>query len=124
MNDAIFATVETLSNEGRQVCLLQAHQGWVLRISQDALALYRSRQALDDPLGNGCVGYCAIPVALQPYWQERDGYVASRQAGFVGLNGGAALFVRPDGIALYPSAQAALANVQLCHFLSFESLTV
>jgi hypothetical protein len=89
---------------------LHFHRGQVLKISADAVALYRDRAAVEDPLGNGVIGHELIPDPLHPGFDPETGYVREQRAGFVGLQGGAVLFIRPDGIALYDSADNALRN--------------
>lgn len=102
--------------------LLHFHQGMVLLIGADAVGLYRDRRAVDDPLANGLVGYEPIPEPLRPAFAEPDGYVAEQLSGYIGLRSGAALFIRPDGIALYPSGQDALRNLNCCWVIPFPPL--
>lgn len=107
----IVARHETRNLDQRgPVNLLHFHQGMVLMVSATAVGLYRDAKALEDPLGNGALGYEAIPESLQSVWQPELGYVADQRAGFVGLQSGAVLFIRPDGIALYDDGAAALRN--------------
>ena len=81
--DTIISRQETLSLPARgPVNLLHFHQGMVLLIGADAVGLYRDRRAVEDPLANGLVG----------------------------LRSGAAMFIRPDGVALYASSLDALHN--------------
>lgn len=108
-----------LSDERGNVTLLHFHQGMVVLIGADAIGLYRDAAALTDPLGNGVLGYEPIPPALAPSWQEESGYVETHTSGFVGLHNGAALFIRPDGIALYPSPNDALHNRNACWLIPF-----
>ena len=98
--DTIISRQETLSLPARgPVNLLHFHQGMVLLIGADAVGLYRDRRAVEDPLANGLVGY-----------EEPDGYVVEQMSGFIGLRSGAAMFIRPDGVALYASSLDALHN--------------
>jgi hypothetical protein len=109
--DTIIDQQENLSLPPRgNVTLLHFHQGMVLLVGEDAVGLYRDRVAIDDPLANGVIGYETIPAPLQPQWSEECGFVQEHQSGFVGLNEGGVLFIRPDGVALYPSGMHALQN--------------
>ncbi|MCK0536237.1 hypothetical protein [Alcanivorax quisquiliarum] len=111
MTDAIIHSHERATVAGHgQVNLLHFHHQSVLMITAQAVGLYRDRAALDDPLGNGALGFELIPAALRPVWEQHCGYVREQMAGFIGLTSGAVLFVRPDGIALYPDATRALHN--------------
>ena len=115
--DTIIARQEVLSLPARgSVNLLHFHQGMVLLVGADAVALYRDRRAVEDPLANGLVGYQPIPDALCPLYLEPDGYVAEQSSGYIGLNSGAVLFVRPDGVALYASGEDTLRNRD-CHWV-------
>ena len=118
--DTIIAQREVLSLPARGAMnLLHFHRGMVLVVGADAVGLYRDRRAVDDPLANGLLGYEAIPAALRPAFIEPDGYIAEQVSGFIGLSSGAALFVRPDGIALYPSRRDALHNHARCWMIPF-----
>lgn len=110
MSDMIVAQQETIDAGGHQASLLHFHRGQVLRILSDSVALYRDRASVDDPLGNGVVGHELIPAPLRPRFEVESGFVREQRAGFVGLHGGAVLFIRPDGIALYDDAGNALRN--------------
>lgn len=109
MSDAVIQSRECAIVTGHgDVNLLHFHDQAVLMVCADAVGLYRNRGALHDPLGNGVLGYELIPVPLRPAWQPQCGFVREQVAGFVGLTSGAVLFIRPDGIALYPDSSHAL----------------
>lgn len=110
MNDMIVAHQEIIDSVERPASLLHFHYGQVLRIAHDAVALYRDRVSVDDPLGNGVIGHELIPAHLYPDFFAASGFVREQKAGFISLHGGAVLFIRPDGIALYDDAQSALQN--------------
>ncbi|MEP5231179.1 hypothetical protein [Alcanivorax sp.] len=121
--DTIIDQQENLSLPPRgNVTLLHFHQGMVLLVGEDAVGLYRDRVAIDDPLANGVIGYETIPPSLQPQWSEECGFVHEHQSGFVGLNGGGAIFIRPDGVALYPSGMHALQNRDMSWLIPFPPL--
>lgn len=102
------------------VNLMYFHQGQVLLVSASAVGLYRDKDALTDPFGNGALGYEAIPEKLAPQWLPEQGYVAEQRAGYVGLNSGAVLFIRPDGVALYDDGMAALRNLNPYWLIPFS----
>ena len=104
------------------VNLLHFHNGMVLMISATAVVLYRDRKHIGDPLGNGVIGFEAIPEPLRPSFSDAAGYVSQYVSGFVGLTSGAALFIRPDGIALYPDNQAALHNRAMQWLIPFGGM--
>lgn len=109
----IVARQETRNLDQRgPVNLLHFHQGQVLMISATAVGLYRDAVAVDDPLGNGAIGYEPIPSVLQASWDPDLGFVTDQRAGYVGLSSGAVLFIRPDGIALYDDGMSALRNLK------------
>lgn len=115
--DTIIARQDNITHSARgRITQLHFHQGMVLLVGGDAVALYRDITAVDDPLANGLIGYEALPLELAPTWHDDSGFVREHQSGYVGLHGGAVLFIRPDGIALYASGQDALRNIN-CHWL-------
>jgi len=48
--------------------------------------------------------------------------VNEHQSGYVGLNGGGVIFIRPDGVALYPSGMHALQNRDMSWLIPFPPL--
>ncbi|MCG8394487.1 MAG: hypothetical protein MI745_15520 [Pseudomonadales bacterium] len=121
--DTIIDRQENLELPGRgAVTLLHFHQGMVLLVGEDAIGLYRDRVAIDDPLANGVIGYETIPPSLQPQWQADCGYVREHTSGFVGLNNGGVIFIRPDGVALYPTGPDALQNRDMSWLIPFPPL--
>lgn len=120
MTDTIVAQQEIADIPGRgRVNLLHFHQGMVLMISREAVGLYRNRAAVTDPLGNGVIGYQTIPEPLRGEEDAEQAHVTRQTSGYVGLTSGAVLFIRPDGIGLYPDNNSALNNrdrVWLIHF--------
>lgn len=104
-----------------QVNLMYFHRGQVLLVSAERIGLYRDEAALDNPFGNGVLGYEAIPVSLRPVWHDELGYVREQRAGYVCLTSGAVLFIRPDGIALYDNASGALHNRGLHWLMPFSA---
>ena len=123
MSDTIIACRELCELSARgTVNLLHFHTGSVLLIGAEAAGLYRDRQAVEDPLGNGTLGYERFPLSLQPEFVSGIGYVREQLSGFVGLTSGAVLFIRPDGVGLYPDNTAALENRELQWLLPFDPL--
>lgn len=120
MTDAIIHSQERATVAGHgDVNLLHFHHQTVLMISAEAVGLYRNSAALHDPLGNGVLGFELIPAYLHPAWEPQCGYVREQLAGFVSLTSGAVLFIRPDGIALYPDSTSALHNRALQWLIPF-----
>ena len=121
MADTIIAESKCCELPGRgPVNLLHFHSGPVLMITGAAAGLYRDRPAVEDPLGNGTLGYEPFPAELTPPWEPEHGYVREQLSGYIGLTSGAALFIRPDGVALYPDNQSALRNRAMQWLLPFD----
>ena len=117
MSDIIIAKREVCNLPGKGlVDLLYFHEDKVLLISAQAIGLYQSRAAVEDPLGNGVLGYEIIPENLQATADEQGSVVQEQRAGYVKLNSGAVVFIRPDGVALYDDGPSALRNLNM-HFL-------
>lgn len=95
--------------DGRVVDIAQLINGQFLAISQDALALYRTAEAIHDPLGNGLLGSVSIPIEhhLQP---EQGGYLLMHKAGYVGLSHGMTLLITLNDVQLFANRNDALRN--------------
>lgn len=121
MVDNIVARHEVTELPGRgPVDLLHFHKGMVLMVAGTAVGLYRDPAAVTDPLGNGLIGFESIPEALQSDPAEQPGHITEQISGFVGLASGAVIFIRPDGVALYPDRTSALNNRDMCWIIRFE----
>lgn len=108
-----------LPERGR-VNLLHFHQDMVLMISGSAVGLYRDRRAVEDPLGNGLIGFEPIPEFLRGEPDPQAGWVTEQTSGYIRLSSGAALFIRPDGVALFPDAGSALRNRDMQWLIRFD----
>lgn len=89
--------------------LLHFHTGQVLAIDSDTLAFYRDRGSIDDPLGNGLIGYASLPQDQQLSF-DSETWVATHASGFVGLYNGFVILILPNEARLYASNEDALRN--------------
>ena len=92
---------------GINVDLAALQNGTVLAISADALALYRSFDAVGDALGNGLIASVTLPHTLPA---ENDRLVLEHRAGYVGLTGGFVLLITLNDVQLFGSKEDALRN--------------
>ena len=92
---------------GINVDLAALQNGTVLAISADALALYRSFDAVGDALGNGLIASVTLPHTLPA---ENDRLVLEHRAGYVGLAGGFVLLITLNDVQLFGSKEDALRN--------------
>jgi hypothetical protein len=121
MSDNVVAHQEVTELAGRgRVNLLHFHRGMVLMVAATAVGLYRNPEAVNDPFGNGLIGYEAIPEDLQGEAEAPDGQVLEQQSGYVRLASGGVIFIRPDGVGLYPDTRSALNNRDLYWIIPFE----
>ncbi len=98
----------TLTNNEPAECL-EFHNGLVLLLTQNTLAMFKSIASVNDPLGNGLIASTELtPEHLLT--MENEAFIKSFRAGFVGLTDGKALLVTPNHIQLFPSANDALRN--------------
>lgn len=86
---------------------LTFRNGSVLVISENALAFYKSMEAIQDPLGNGLLEMAEL---TSPILAGKNGFVLEYRAGFVGLENDLALLITPNDIQLFPSKDDALRN--------------
>lgn len=92
---------------GINVDLAALQNGTVLAISADALALYRSFDAVGDALGNGLIASVTLPHTFPA---ENDRLVLEHRAGYVGLAGGFVLLITLNDVQLFGSKEDALRN--------------
>lgn len=101
----IIATCEWLPDS--QIQHLVFRNGSVLAISHDALAYYKSIEAISDPLGNGLLEMAELTDCLEA---SDQGFVEEYRAGFVGLTQNKVLLITPNDIQLFGSKEDALRN--------------
>ncbi len=121
--DSIIAhtSCERLRDEPAQ--LLHLHNGMVIALTPRALACFRDRAALHDPLGNGLLSFTALPDDLNIRFDE--GFcVATHSAGFVGLVDGKAMLIAPFKIRLYTDNHDALRGLNCLAELELPSIDV
>ena len=91
----------------------------VLVVTNEALGLYRNRNAIDDPLGAGRLDYVELefPMLTEPEEEPPHSktpvghYVIEYQAGYIGLVSARVLLITPKNIQLFGDKQDALRNV-------------
>jgi len=89
--------------------ILTFHNDLTLVLSEQTLAMFKDRNSVNDPLGNGLI----TTVQLEPEDQLKmiEGKIVKNyQSGFVGLMDGRAILVTPNVIQLFPTANDALKN--------------
>lgn len=90
-----------------QMQQLLFRNGSVLVISSEALAYYKSIEAISDPLGNGLVELVELSSPVHP---SENGFVLEYRAGFVGLTDDFVLLITPNDIQLFADKNDALRN--------------
>ena len=106
-SDLIVRTEQRQLPSGVPVDLAGLQNGTVLAIGADALALYRSFEAVGDALGYGLIASVTLPCTLA----AEDGcFVLEHRAGYVGLAGGFVLLITLNDVQLFSSKEDALRN--------------
>jgi len=104
----LIAAVEHISlANGTAADAAQLVNGCVLLISADALALYRSKAQVGDPLGNGLIRSVSL---TQPLQADGGEFILEHKAGYVGLCGGPVLLITLNDIQMFSSKEDALRN--------------
>ncbi|GLQ32767.1 hypothetical protein [Litoribrevibacter albus] len=98
----------TLSN-GAPAETLVFHNELTLVISEHTLAMFKSQQQVNDPLGNGLIDSVQLE-GDSTLKIENDRLIKNYQSGFVGLVDGKAILITPNVIQLFPSSNDALRN--------------
>lgn len=88
---------------------LTFRNGFVLVLSVDCLALYKTEASISDPLGNGLKAMAELESSVRLEKGER-GFVSTFSAGFVGLIDNKAILITPNDIQLFSNNKDALHN--------------
>lgn len=121
--DSIIAHIscERLRQDPAQ--LLHLHNGMVIVLTPTALACYRNHSAINDPLGNGLLSFCALEDGVRIGF-EGERCVTTHAAGYVGLVDGKALLIAPFKIRLYPNNHDGLRGLNCLAELDLPSIDV
>lgn len=106
-SDLIIATHGLRLNGTEQVELAELQNGLVLVIASQALAMYRSKDAVGDLLGNGLLASVDLPCSLV---LEQGHFIKEHRAGYVGLYGDFVLLITFNDVQLFACKQDALNN--------------
>ncbi len=107
-SDIIVGVRHALLKNGEASSQLTLRNGSLLVVAESALALYRSAESLEDPLGNGLVAMEDIPTASRLL--QKEGFVKEYQAGYIGLHDDKVILITPNDIQLFSSKFDALRN--------------
>lgn len=106
----IIVRCEFFADASQPCQYLTFRNGFVLVLGRSFMALYKSQEAINDPLGNGLKAMVDLPESHQLSLHEQNGFVTEFSAGFVGLQGDKAILITPNDIQLFPSKLDALHN--------------
>jgi hypothetical protein len=96
-------------HNGEPAEALMFHNELTLVLSEKTIAMFKDKQSIIDPLGNGLIA--SIQLDEQNYLPIVNGAIVERyQSGFVGLTDGRAMLVTPNVIQLFPTPNDALRN--------------
>jgi len=110
-NSDIITQCEFFAEEqGQPTQRLTFRNGFVLVLAQHFMALYKSVDAIHDPLGNGLKALVDLPSDSQLSYDSTQGFVTEYSAGFVGLHNDKAILITPNDIQLFPHKLDALHN--------------
>lgn len=97
------------SGEAAEALLLNGGPALVLK--PDAIALYRSLEALFDPLQSACMAYTELPEGHKLAWHQNQ-IMQEHKAGYIGLHDGRVLLITPNNIRLYHDKHSALHHIE------------
>lgn len=109
MQPLVFKQSKITLNNGEFAELLHIQGGPVVAISRTGLASFKSADHVNDPLGNGLLGYSDLPatISLTP---KEESFVESIRSGFVQLHDGFALLITPFHATLFANNDDALSG--------------
>ena len=100
--DAIIAHIDYGRINDEPAQLIELHNGMIIALTANALACYRQRRCIHDPLGNGLLSLAEIaPDSAIGFFNGQC--IQAHRSGFVGLRDGKALLISPFKVRLYPN---------------------
>ncbi len=116
---SIVKEVETTRINNRHIEIMIFHDGRAVALSSKAIGIYRDRDAVLDPLGNGLINLVDMPKEY--CFQEDDApWIQAHQAGFVKLHKELSLLILPNDIRLYRNNDDALRNTNPIISIPFD----
>lgn len=103
---------------GDSIQYLSFRNGAVLAITVDAMAFYKDRQSIEDPLGNGLLDMVEITPDIK---FAEQGCVKEYRAGYIGLIDERVILITPNDIQLFVDKPSALRNQNVQVQLSLSS---
>ncbi|MFL0801273.1 MAG: hypothetical protein K6L80_12530 [Agarilytica sp.] len=117
---SVVKEVATTQRNNRHIEMMIFHDGRSVALFSDAIGIYRDRDAVLDPLGNGLINIVALPKEY--YFEESEApWVQAHRAGFVQLYKGLSLLILPNDIRLYRNSHDALRNTDPIIQIPFDT---
>lgn len=109
-NSNIVKSSKVLSlNHGEKVEALELINGQILVLAQNSLSLYKSLDAIEDPLANGLLD--SVELQSEFYLkQQQDRFMDMNRSGVVGMFDDKVILITPNDIQLFPNRTSALRN--------------
>lgn len=96
-------------NHGEKVEALELINGQILVLAQNSLSLYKSLDAIEDPLANGLLD--SVELQSEFYLkQQQDRFMDMNRSGVVGMFDDKVILITPNDIQLFPNRTSALRN--------------
>lgn len=100
-----------------KVQVLEFHDGMLLILAKDAIALYKSRSSFEDPMTDGSLGYVKLASEHHLKWTD-DSIIEEYKSGYICLKDQRVILITPNAIQLFPGKHEALRNQQcLAHII-------
>jgi hypothetical protein len=94
---------------GEKVEALELINGQILVLAQNSLSLYKSLNAIEDPLANGLLDSIELPTEFY-LKQQQDRFMEMNRSGVVGMFDDKVILITPNDIQLFPNRASALRN--------------
>lgn len=109
-NSNIVKSSKVLSlSHGEKVEALELINGQILVLAQNSLSLYKSLNAIEDPLANGLLDSIELPTEFY-LKQHQDRFMEMNRSGVVGMFDDKVILITPNDIQLFPNRASALRN--------------
>ena len=115
---SIYGTSDIIKNvtafqleNAQKVQVLEFHDGKLLILAKDAMALHKTRTSFEDPLTDSCLGYADLAPEHHLIWMDGS-MIEEYKSGYICLKDQRGILITPNAIQLFPGKQEALHNQQ------------
>jgi hypothetical protein len=108
-SDIVKSSQPLVLSNGESVEVLELINGQFLLLAKNCLSVYKTQEAIEDPLANGLLH--TFELELKFYLKINEGrFMKMHRSGLVGLFDDKVILLTPNDIQLFPDRPSALRN--------------